>query len=239
MKVAIIGSGNVAFHLNRALSFKAAVSLINPHTLEGLSEKKFDIIVISVSDDAIEEVFKKIPKTNTLIVHTSGSVNMDILNGNSIDYGVFYPLQTFSRKQDLNYKEIPLFLEASNKEALGILKEFASLFSPKIRIANSQVRKSLHIASVFACNFSNALAGIATEILSKSGIDFKDLLPLMHQMVDKLDNLTPQEAQTGPAVREDMSIIKSHLEYLKQNHPEFYEIYKLISYQIQRNLCNK
>lgn len=238
MKIAIIGSGNVSYHLNRALKSKAAVSLINPHSLQGLPIDA-DIIMIAVADRAIESVFNNIPKTSACIVHTSGSTPMNVLKGNSPDYGVFYPLQTFSKGIDLIYSEIPLFLEASNKRSLKTIQELAALFSYKIRFADSSMRERLHLASVFVCNFTNAMAGIAYKIVENSGLNFKDLIPLLHQTVDKLDILTPSDAQTGPAVRNDELIINRHLDILENDYPEFRDIYKHISVQIQQNLCKK
>ena len=231
--IAIVGSGNVATHLYKALKDRTEVCLVNPHSLEGLPSKA-DIILISVKDKAIGEVVNNLPGSNAIIAHTAGSVPMEILKGKSEHYGVFYPLQTFSKDIELNYSEIPVFIEGSTPETIKNLKETASLFSEKVLEADSQARKQLHLASVFACNFSNALAGIAQGILNESDLDFSVLIPLMKQTVDKLEKLSPKDAQTGPAVRGDIQIMENHLKML-QNQPLLQEIYSLLSSYIRKN----
>lgn len=228
MHIGIVGSGNVATHLNRALSNKAAVSLINPRSLQNIDQHKFDLILLAVSDDAIKDVACRLPETDAVIAHTSGSVAISVLTEITEDAGVFYPLQTFSKNLQLNYKEIPVFLEASSLRAKDLLEKTAVLFTDDVRWADSKSRKQLHLASVFACNFTNALANISNGILKKSGIEFSALLPLMHQTIKKLEILPPQEAQTGPAVRGDKKIIAEHLDMLKDD-TKAAMIYKLIS----------
>ena len=225
--IAIIGRGNVALHLYKALKGKTDVALVNPHTMEGFPENT-DITLISVSDNAIEEVSKKIPPSDAVIAHTAGSVPMEILSGQNKDYGVFYPLQTFTKDVDLNYKEIPVFIEGSSTEVTEKLKKTASLFSEDVREADSETRKKLHLASVFANNFTNALAGVSQDILKDTDITFSALIPLMKQTVNKLGFLSPREAQTGPAARGDSKVINSHLEMLRDK-PELQEIYSKMS----------
>lgn len=226
--IAIIGSGNVASHLYEALKDKTDVVIINPHTLEGLPSK-VDIFLIAVADSAIRQVAERLPVTmDALVAHTAGSVSMDILDSVSLSYGVFYPLQTFSKNLILNYKEIPVFIEGNNSEAIKKLKNLASLFSDKIFEADSEKRKQLHLASVFACNFTNALMGVADELLRQSDFDFSVVLPLLSQTVKKLETLSPEQAQTGPASRGDTSVLADHLNMLDK-FPEYQQIYKIIS----------
>lgn len=239
--IEIIGRGNVAFHLQKALNKETEAILVNPHTLEesGLnSDNPPELILLAVSDDAIPEVAEKIKKlleaseinknSGLTIAHTAGSVPISTLRGITKNFGVFYPLQTFSKNNALDYSEIPVFIEASNPETLNYLKKIAFLFSKNVREADSEARKTLHLASVFACNFTNALAGIAENILSESGIEFSALLPLMKQTVRKLETMTPSEAQTGPAVRGDRKVMEAHLRML-DSKPELQHLYQTLS----------
>ena len=231
MNIAIIGSGNVATHLNRALRDRAAVSVINPRSLTGITQNA-DLIIIAVSDDAIEEVAAKIPETNALIAHTSGSKPMDCLKPFHKHIGVFYPWQTFSKDIKLNYEEIPVFIEASSSQGLQILENAANLFSNNVLTADSGKRRQLHLASVFACNFSNAMIAAGADILEKAGIPFSSMLPLLRQTINKLEFLSPAEAQTGPAVRGDKKVMEKHLQLLADN-TRLAEIYRLISEEIE------
>lgn len=230
MKIDIVGGGNLATHLNRALETKGAVSVINPHSLEGLRQDAH-LILICVKDDAIQSVASRLPETSAVVAHTSGSVNMETLENASKDYGVFYPLQTFSRNDEIEYSEIPVFLEAKTPRAMETLEKAARLFSEKIKRADSEQRKRLHLASVFACNFTNALIGIAEELLEGTTIEINDLMPLMKKTLSKLEKLSPADAQTGPASRGDKKIMEAHLEMLKDD-PLKQEIYSLISKKI-------
>ena len=232
--IAIVGNGNVANHLYKAFKDKTEVVKVNSRTLEEFPENP-DIVLISVSDNAIEEVCEKIPDTGAIIAHTSGSIPLTILKGNKT--GVFYPLQTFSKGVDLNYKEIPVFIEGSSPDVVAKLKETASIFSEIIEEADSESRKKLHLASVFACNFTNALAGISEKILNKSGIGFHVILPLMKQTINKLEKVSAKEAQTGPAVRGDSKVISQHLQML-ETQPLFHDIYKQLTLLIQKEKDN-
>lgn len=233
--IAIIGRGNVATHLYEALKDKTPVCMVNPHTLEDMPANP-DIILVSVKDDAISDVVSKIPETNAVIAHTAGSIPIDTL-ARFKNHGVFYPLQTFTKHTSLDYSEIPVFIEASNPFSAEKLMELASLFSNKVIEADSETRKSLHIAAVFACNFSNAMAAVAEDILKEKGLNFDVMLPLLSQTINKLKHASPRRAQTGPASRGDLKVMDSHLEMLKDN-PCLAEIYKNISDLIsqQQNL---
>lgn len=226
--IAIVGRGNVAAHLFKALEEKADVKIVNPHTLEDWPEEDPEVVIICVKDSAIAEVARKLPKSNAVVCHTAGSVDMDILKQTSKKYGVLYPLQTFSKNQPLDYKKIPVFVEGSSQEALEELRLVADLFSDNVRVADSMQRKQLHLASVFVCNFTNSLAQIGRELMTDCGIDSKVLLPLMEQTVEKLHHLSPREAQTGPASRKDTNVMNSHMEML-EDKPILQEIYSLLS----------
>lgn len=246
-KISIIGTGNVASHLYKALSElntsaciadtpdKATPSaldiiIVNSRTLEALPEKS-DIILIAVKDDAIAQVAARVAGRATVIAHTSGSVSIDTLKGYAEQYGVFYPLQTFSKEKELDYKEIPFFIEGSSPFAADTLTNLARLISDKVYAADSDKRKRIHIAAVFACNFANHLVGIADDILKENGMDYSVLLPLMKETVGKLYILPPSEAQTGPAVRNDTTVMKAHEEMLTDK-PEYLDIYHTLSQSI-------
>ena len=229
--IAIIGHGNVACHLEKALKDKVDIAMVNSRTLENLPENP-DVILLCVSDNAISEVFEKIKDHEAIIAHTSGSIPMSALNRNKGKFGVFYPLQTFSKNSNLSYSEIPVFIEGNSEETVNKLKELACLFSNNINEADSTKRKNLHLASVFACNFTNALAGIAGDILKDSDLDFSIILPLLKETVRKLGTLTAAEAQTGPAKRGDTKVINEHLSMLKGKE-QLQQIYSLLTQYIQ------
>lgn len=231
MKIAIIGRGNVATHLYKALEDVADVQMVNPHTLEDLPSAP-ELILISVKDDAIEKVMDKLPETSAVIAHTAGSVPLDILKKNNNSIGVFYPLQTFTKDVDLNYSEIPVFIEGDTRETVERLTKVAELFTNNIHLADSDKRKKLHLASVFACNFTNALIGIADSILKESEMDSAVIRPLLRQTINKLNIMSPADAQTGPAKRKDKKVIDEHLRMLETN-PKLKNIYQQLTDFIQ------
>lgn len=231
--IAIIGRGNVATHLYAALQTKKKVCIVNPHTLKELPEEA-ELYLICTVDSAIGEIASKLPQTDAIIAHTSGSVPMKELEGINKNIGVFYPLQTFTKEIKLNYKEIPVLIEGSSPEVIEKLKNIALLFSEDVRTADSETRKKLHLASVFACNFTNAMAGISLDILQNSNLDFSILHPLIKQTVSKLSFLSPSEAQTGPARRRDNKVIETHISML-QERPDLQELYKLMTNIIQHD----
>lgn len=212
--VAVVGTGNVASHLVKALQGKVTIIQVNPHTFESMPDYA-DIVIISVKDSVIQHVAHNLPGQHGIIAHTSGSVPMSALAGcEASGYGVFYPLQTFTKGVDLDYSEIPFFIEGDSETTVSALTDLARLISDNVREADSEGRKMLHLASVFACNFSNCLVGIADKLLRECGMDYTVLLPLLKQTVKKLDSLTPAEAQTGPAARLDMGVVNRHIDML-------------------------
>ncbi len=231
-KIAIIGSGNVATHLFKAFQGNLDVSLINPHHPEDVSDDT-DIVIISVSDDAISEVSSKLSDFNGIVAHTSGSQPIDIIKGHdSGKTGVFYPLQTFSKDIALNYSKIPFFIEGGSKNTSKLLFSVAKLLSPEVSYADSELRKKLHIASVFSCNFVNHLWALAESLLKVDDIPLSVLTPLIEETLRKISISSPLDTQTGPARRGDEEILKSHIEYLKKEHPEMTNVYKVITESI-------
>lgn len=229
-RVVIVGSGNVAWHLQRALTVSCYVSVVNPRTLEGLPSKA-DIYILCVSDDAVSSVAQRIaPLTDGAVCHTSGSVSIDVLSDYE-EYGVFYPMQTFSKGIDLDYNTITMFIEASDKSLYERLRQLANTFTDKVIDADSDARRRIHIGAVFACNFTNYLMGLADKQARLAGTDLKTLLPLVRQTIEKLDTMSPHDAQTGPASRGDINIINHHLDMLADDQAAN-DVYKLLSENI-------
>lgn len=248
-KVVIVGAGNVATHLGKAIknagfqilqivsrtenSARALGTLLGvPFTSsEGELNKEADLYIVSVKDDAITEALRTFtPPTDALIVHTAGSVSMEILKDFSSNIGIFYPLQTFSKAKDVDFSQIPLYIEANNKHKENELLLFASTFSTRAKLVNSENRAKVHLAAVFACNFTNNLYSIASEILEKAGLTFEDMIPLITETTEKIKSIPPRKAQTGPAIRRDSKVIEKQLNALEGREKE---IYKLITESIQ------
>lgn len=247
IKVTIIGGGNVATHLANAFSKTDEVSLVqvyarNIEQVEHLKEvtsitnsiellTKADVYVIAVSDDAIGDVSRKIEQKNGLVVHTSGSVAMQSLQ-NTGRKGIFYLLQSFSKDKEVNFNEIPFCLEAENEEDLQLLETLAKTIGKKIYRINSEQRKRLHVAAVFVNNFTNHMYKIGADICNEHQVPFEVLLPLIQETAQKITELSPDAAQTGPAKRNDQKTIQDHLALLNAKQQE---IYKLITKSIQQN----
>jgi predicted short-subunit dehydrogenase-like oxidoreductase (DUF2520 family) len=250
ISITIIGSGNVAHHL-----IKAFISLsANPtnevvlqqvwarnldslrfdlapivHILKDL--KPTDITILAVSDQAIETVSSALPYKNQLVVHTSGSTPLLALSTKN-RRGVFYPLQTFSKAKEIDLKLVPIILEAENKQDLLQLDKIASLLTQKVVKMDSTQRKALHVAAVFACNFTNHLYAISAHICANHEIDFQLLAPLIKETTQKIKTVSPVEAQTGPAKRNDLKTINQHLEFITAQYQK--EIYQLLTQSIQK-----
>lgn len=228
--VNIIGLGNVGTHLAKALEHRAVVYAVNSRDFSGFRSDA-DFSIIAVSDNAIRKVLGNMPSSSSIIAHTSGTTSMDVLIRKRNRYGVFYPLQTFSKARELNYSEIPFFIEADSRETEIELCDLANLISDKVTIADSTKRRALHVASVFACNFANHLWAISDKILRKNGLDFATLRPLLKETLEKTTYMSPREAQTGPAIRKDTNTIALHLDFLSSDI-EASEIYRMISSSI-------
>ncbi len=243
--VSILGNGNVAHHLTTAFlnSEKVAVKQVYArdidkidylkdrvsitNTIELLEEA--DVYIIAVSDNAIEKVSSKIKTKNGLVVHTSGSFPLHKLNTTNTK-GVFYLLQSFSKTKPVNFDEIPFCLEAENEKDLQLLENLANTIGKKVYRINSKQRQHLHVAAVFVNNFVNHLYAIGNDICEAYNVPFEILQPLIKETALKLKELSPKEAQTGPAKRNDTNTIENHLHLL---NPKQQEIYQLITKSIQ------
>ncbi|RNL54034.1 Rossmann-like and DUF2520 domain-containing protein [Pedobacter jejuensis] len=250
MKIVIIGSGNVATHLSLAL--KAAgeeivqvfsLNLNNAETLakriqaEPISNiskinRLADLYIICVKDDAISEIAKEFNDIDGLVVHTSGSTDIKVLSSELKHVGVFYPLQTFSKTKDVDFANIPVCIEATDAKQLDILKNIAHKLSSRVYTIDSEQRRVLHLAAVFACNFTNHMYAMANQILLNNNIDFDIIKPLITETADKILNDLPENVQTGPAVRNDDNTINKHLNMLA-DLPKLQEIYITLSNSIK------
>ena len=246
MQIVLIGSGNVAFHLAKAFTeAQIPVSQIfgrNTTDLQKISEQfsipfstetlvDADLYIISVSDSSIAEVSSLIKNENALVAHTSGSVSREALSGN-YRKSVFYPLQTFSKSKNLDYSKIPFFIDAENENDEEILKNLASKISKNVMLANDEKRKYIHLTAVFACNFVNHLYARAKEISDSQGIPFDYFLPLIDETTQKIHELEPKLAQTGPAIRNDEKVLKLHESLLTDE--EKLKIYKTLNESIKK-----
>ena len=251
MRVICIGSGNVATHMTVALktagahidqiwsrNIKHAAALANvvgARPVSDLSEVGIsaDLLVIAVKDDAIAEVCSALKGVQALVVHTSGATGIDVLSSFE-NYGVLYPLQTFSKSRPIDFNKVPMFVEANNRIALDELKIIASRLSHLIYDATSDQRKTLHLSAVFACNFVNHLYALGNQLLQDNGLDFEMLRPLILETAEKVQHDLPLNVQTGPAVRDDRQTILKHLELL-EGKPHLQEIYQTLSKSIKKN----
>lgn len=238
MRIAIIGAGNVATHFALALSEAGMPpTQIWSRTMESvqaLAERvgcrratnslddimaDADACIISVKDRYVRDIAERVcrERRQTIFMHTSGSVGMDVFDGLSDNCGVLYPMQTFSKDKALDFKKIPCFVEGNNKTSTKIIMKLATAISNNVHYMTSDDRKWLHLAAVFACNFSNACYVVSDGILRRNGLDFTILQPLLEETISKLGTLAPIDAQTGPAVRGDKNILDSQVAMLADN----------------------
>lgn len=246
IRITLIGSGNVAQHLIKAFTKSELVEIVQVYSRkkENLASlldydkivndfqelKEADLYIIAVSDKAISEVSRQLPFQNRIVVHTSGAASLDVLDSKNRK-GVFYPLQTFSKKKDLDFSTIPMCLEAENTFDFRILEALAKSISNAVFPINSDQRKALHVAAVFVNNFTNHLYQIGQEICEEHQVPFEVLKPLIRETAEKINTLSPVDAQTGPAKRHDSNTIESHLDYLTRENQK--NIYKLLTQSIQ------
>lgn len=246
MKIVILGSGNVAYHLCKAFSQnnivveqifgrnEADLSQISsefqiPYSTTSLADA--DLYLICVSDDSVAETSKLIKKENCLVAHTSGSLPKEILSGN-YRKASFYPLQTFSKEKNLMYSEIPFFIETNQNEDEKTLFDLAEKVSQKVMRSSYEKRKYIHLTAVFACNFVNHLYARAKEISDHEGIPFDYFIPLIKETTEKIEHLDPELAQTGPAIRNDERVLKLHEELIFNE--EHRKIYKTLNESIKK-----
>lgn len=250
MKVVFIGAGNVATHLSLAIrqagftiaqiysrNEKSVVPLADKLQTNWTTDtnnivKDADIYIFSLKDDALESIITQIPANPGCWIHTAGSIPMDIFDGHVSRYGVLYPLQTFSKNRAIDFTQIPCFIEANSSSDEELIYNIASCISTDVRILPSEKRKYLHLAAVFACNFTNYMYTLAEKILEDHNIPGETIIPLIDETAAKIHSLTPAQAQTGPAIRYDQHVIRKHLDLLK--NPDMKDIYQIISKSIHK-----
>ena len=240
MKIVLLGAGNVGNHLSKAFNKSQEIDLVqwyardknkitssrlDTEIIDDLANiKSADVYIISISDSFIGDLSKELNISNKLVVHTSGSLSYTILN-NKNRRGVFYPLQTFSKNKELEISKVPICIESENNKDLMLLEKISKHINCKSYKINYEERRTLHLAAIFSNNFVNHMFTIAKEILESKNIDFNILKPLINETVDKIHKLDPENAQTGPAIRNNNEIIINHIKALKkQDHKKLYEL---------------
>ena len=227
MKIVFVGAGNLATNVARALkdagheitqvysrtqaSADALASQVGAEAVSDLDEvaREADIYIVSVKDGALSDVVARLcdGSRRGLFVHTAGSIPMSIFDGHAGRYGVFYPMQSFSKQRQVDFTDVSIFVEARYESDLRLLTDLGSSLSQHVMQLDSEGRKHLHLAAVFACNFVNHCYDLASEVLDRYGIPFSSMLPLIDETAGKVHSMSPKSAQTGPAIRYDENVI--------------------------------
>ena len=251
MNITVIGTGNVADHLVSLIGNskhtlyqvcgrnKERAALLSGRALHSFRSEPAtlrtdaDLYILAVSDDAVSSVAEQMPDVSGIVVHTSGSVKVDALNKFN-SYGVWYPLQTFSRDQQIDFKDVPVCVEGSDSETTKTISGVFENEVNKVEEVSSEQRAVVHLSAVFACNFSNHMYHLALKLLSDKGLEFSLLHSLIDETVKKALRNPPNKVQTGPAVRNDHGTLQKHSAMLSED-PELAEIYRLLTAGIQKN----
>lgn len=250
MKIVLIGAGNLATHLGKALhaaghdmvqvfsrtmqSAETLASLLDAEPLTDMAQVRddADVYIFSVKDSALEQLISQLcGDDEKVFLHTAGSMPMSVFRGKALHYGVLYPMQTFSKQREVDFSIIPCFIEANDEFALKQIEGLAGQISHRVFQLSSEDRKYLHLSAVFACNFANHCYAVSQELLQQHGIPFDVMLPLIDETAAKVHGMTPKEAQTGPAVRYDENVIGKQIQLL-ENQPYFQKIYDCMSKSI-------
>ena len=255
MRISLIGAGRVATHLGRVLlkrgheivqvynrnvnHAEALASQISADAVSDITQLNIDIdlAIIAVSDQAISQVIEQLSNVlkDVLIVHTSGSTHLKVLTQHHARSGVFYPLQTFSFEREIAWSETPLFVEASSEQDSQLLNILAGQISQRVYLYSSEQRLSLHLAAVFACNFSNYCYDMAKQVVDAKQVDFSLLYPLILETAKKATAHDPRQVQTGPAMRGDQNILNMHQQMLVDSDREdLQQCYQMMSEQISK-----
>ena len=249
----MIGAGNVASHLSTALrnaghlilqiysrTNKSAMQLAEVMNCDFTANlnavrKDADLYILALSDEAIIDFIANFSFPQAMAIHLSGGIELDLFKGKVQNYGVIYPVQTFSKGRDIDFQSIPLCLEANNKKTEEFLVGLAGQLSSSIRIIDSVQRQMIHIAAVYSCNFVNHLYDIASRILEKNNLPFDLLYPLIVETAEKAQGILPRDVQTGPAKRNDQAIINKHIELLSSNE-RYQSLYTKLSKSIRQEM---
>ena len=252
MKIVLIGAGNLSTHLGKALhaaghdmvqvfsrtmqSADTLASLLDAEPLTDMAQVRddADVYIFSVKDSALEQLISQLcGGEKKVFLHTAGSMPMSVFRGKALHYGVLYPMQTFSKQREVDFSQIPCFIEANDEHALQQIGDVAHQVSSRVYHLASEDRKYLHLSAVFACNFVNHCYALSREILEEHGIPFDVMLPLIDETAAKVHELDPKDAQTGPAVRYDENVLRAQGALLKSN-PQMKDIYDRMSMSIHK-----
>jgi predicted short-subunit dehydrogenase-like oxidoreductase (DUF2520 family) len=233
MRIVVIGTGRLASNLVPALQKVGhEVRMVNSRTLDGLPNEA-DAFVIAVKDDALESVARRVvPGREELVFfHTAGSMPLSVFEGFAHHYGVFYPMQSFSKERQVDFTDVPLFLEGSDSVTMQTAHAMAESISRKVYELTTAERRYLHLAAVFACNFANHCYALSAKVLEQHGLPFDVMLPLIDETARKVHSMHPVPAQTGPAIRWDENVMSAQ-KALLDDEPEMQKIYELMSNSI-------
>lgn len=251
MRIVLIGAGNLATHLGTALrqaghevlqvfsrtqeSADVLATRVGGEAVTDIDRLRTDadIYICALKDAVLPQLLPQICKgrEDGVFLHTAGSLPMSVFEGYVRHYGVLYPMQTFSKKHEVDFSIIPCFVEANSDATLATITTLARGISTNVRCLSSEQRKYLHLSAVFACNFVNHCYDMAGTLLDEHGLSFDVLLPLIDETAKKVHSLMPREAQTGPAVRYDENVINAQ-QRLLADLPRMQEIYELMSKSI-------
>ncbi len=250
MKIVLIGAGNLATHLGKALhaaghdmvqvfsrtmqSAETLASLLDAEPLTDMAQVRddADVYIFSVKDSALEQLISQLcGGEKKVFLHTAGSMPMSVFREKALHYGVLYPMQTFSKQREVDFSIIPCFIEANDEFAQKQIEGLAVQISHRVYQLSSEDRRYLHLSAVFACNFANHCYAVSQELLQQHGIPFDVMLPLIDETAAKVHGMTPKDAQTGPAVRYDENVIGKQIQLL-ENQPYFQKIYDSMSKSI-------
>jgi len=255
-RIVLIGAGNVGWHLGQALhGAGSAILSIYSRRLSRASElailvdgeatadlqalpTEADLYLLAVPDDVVSLVsgqLRKVLREDRLLAHCSGANSLQAIDSYFQRRAVFYPLQSFSRGKALDFTGVPIFLSAAEQSDLQFLQQLGSSISTRVRSIDDDQRARLHIAAVFANNFTNQLLAIADDLLTEKDLSLRDLLPLLRETVQKVEHLAPREGQTGPARRGDTATLERHLQHL-HDKPDYQELYRTLSQLINPDL---
>ena len=253
MRIVLVGAGGLATNLGLALHEAGHdVLAVFSRTMEHarmLAERigsqptddicalpnEADLFIVSVKDAVLTDVVQQLMqgREEQYFAHTAGSMSLTLFQGMARHYGVFYPMQSFSKERRINFSEVPVFLEASDVQTLTLLKTLSATLTPHVYELSTDERRYLHLAAVFACNFANHCYALSAEILQQHGLPFSVMLPLIDETARKVHHLSPLEAQTGPAVRYDLNVISKQQQLL--DDPDMRELYERLSKSIHQH----
>ncbi|MGZ2370552.1 Rossmann-like and DUF2520 domain-containing protein [Ancylomarina sp. YFZ004] len=254
--IVFIGAGNLATHLALALK-QANYNILQVYSRTQLSadtlakqvdadsccdyaevRRDADLYIFALSDKALPNALEALQLKNKFLAHTAGSLPMSVFENYTSTFGVFYPLQTFSKARQVDFSKIPLCIEAISTDLESELVLMGNKISNSVQLLSSNQRKQLHLAAVFTCNFTNHMYQIGQELLQEEGMDFDLLKPLILETAEKVQEMPAKAAQTGPAVRFDEDVIKAHEESLNM-HPDFQNLYRFVSESIYHSHSNE